>query len=221
MTAPVATTSATGVSPLDTDTQVVCNKPASTVDGDLLIAIYTVRNVGVTMTAPAGWTLIRSNSLTSVQTGTFWKIAASEPASYTFSRSPAGKQALGILRITGAHPFAPIDLSSGGTGASSLAPRAPLVNTNYDDSLLVAAFGTSNGAATVTNPAGMSSQWAVRSAAVAAASWCTCATLTLGAAGVTSNEDAASSAIANYAAQQIIVVPATADLLPSGWGLAT
>lgn len=68
------------------------NKPAGVVDGDLLLVALATYDANGTMahgSPPAGWTLVRAlNSTTDkVRTSVFRKIAASEPASWTFTKT--------------------------------------------------------------------------------------------------------------------------------------
>lgn len=66
-------------------TSVTVSKPAGTADGDLLIAFISETGVG-SITAPAGWTLIGSvASGSSVTQAAYYKIAASEGASWTWT----------------------------------------------------------------------------------------------------------------------------------------
>src|SRR5689334_18499080 len=65
----------------------VVPKPAGTVDGDFILAFISVGNNN-TITAPAGWTelsLTTNFAGATLQNRIYWKVASSEPASWTWT----------------------------------------------------------------------------------------------------------------------------------------
>lgn len=105
----------------------VVTKPSGTVDGDLLIAIG-VTAAGQTVTKPdASWTTA-SWSL-GAGAPAFWKIAASEPANYTFVVSGTGGSIVSIVRIDGHDPINPFDAGSGNYVAGPGALAIPSVTS--------------------------------------------------------------------------------------------
>jgi hypothetical protein len=109
------------------------NKPAGTVDGDLLfIAICTEGNVS--FNTLAGWTASHSNSASNGVIQTFYKVASGEPASYTWTSASTRACAV-MICISGASGI--IDASSSkqnvninnlfGTDITTTAPNEVLV----------------------------------------------------------------------------------------------
>jgi MSHA biogenesis protein MshQ len=133
-------------------------KPASTASGDLLIVgLMVEKGSGETITAPAGWNLIRrTNESTNVGMATYYKVAGgAEPANYTFTIANGSKWAIGISRITGADTSDPIDVHGGQTGSGSSVTAPSVTTTAAND--LVLAFYTNKKAATYT-PAGTTTE---------------------------------------------------------------
>lgn len=79
-----------------TTTALTVTKPTGTVDGDLMVAMVCAAGA-VTWTPPAGWSTATSSSAsTDNSTCIFWKLAASEGASYAFALS-ASNAASGLI----------------------------------------------------------------------------------------------------------------------------
>jgi hypothetical protein len=101
-------TSATAAS----GTSVAANKPTGTVQGDLLLAVFTNNNQ--TVTRPSGWSqlfYVNANATTGDvwSTGVYYKVAgASEGASYTFSVPSAAPLALSLSAWSGVDTTTPI-----------------------------------------------------------------------------------------------------------------
>ena len=105
--------------------------PAGVVANDVMIAQVTVRGgAGTTLTAPAGWSLVRrdNDSGGQIADGIYVHIvtAASEPASYTWNFSAGNDAAGGIAAYSGVNTAAPIDVSGGQANASSTSMTAPV-----------------------------------------------------------------------------------------------
>jgi hypothetical protein len=94
-------------------TSLTINKPAGTVEGDLLIAaVATDGNTKYSLAAPGGqgWTqIVVDDEADKVTLGVWWKLAgASEAGSHQFTWS-GGQEAYGwIMRFTGHNPSSPI-----------------------------------------------------------------------------------------------------------------
>lgn len=138
-------------------TTVVVNKPSGVVDNDLLIAVIGHdTNTTPSVTPPAGWTAIR-NDVDSGTNGGIWsyyKVAASEGASYTFTAGSSGRLVGHILQITGFDATTPIDASNGQVNSAATSVVAPSVTTLVDNTLLLF-LGAINATATFTPPSGM------------------------------------------------------------------
>ncbi|NNF65688.1 MAG: cadherin-like domain-containing protein, partial [Acidimicrobiia bacterium] len=146
---------------VDTDANfIVVPVPVGVVAGDLLLAQITADNGTVTITAPAGWSTIRQDSLgDKVTQSLFYKVAtASEPANYTFTLSVNRKTAGVIAAYSGVDTTNPIDAHSGAGLAAGDPYSAPSLTTTVADTRLVALFTNRNGAA-VTPPGTMTERW--------------------------------------------------------------
>lgn len=133
-------------------TTLTVTKPAGVVDGDLLVAVgYTE---GAWSSGGAGW-----NSSSDIEVsntgGTFlvkvwWKIAASEPANWTWTSTSAwrgvscaaysGALGTGTSRVD---KFS----SNAGDGITAINQTAPSVTPSVDGDLVVYAYGNLNGTA--------------------------------------------------------------------------
>jgi MSHA biogenesis protein MshQ len=140
---------------------VTVNKPAGTVSGDLMLAaIATAYKDSATISAPAGWTLVRFSDKTSGDPAnrlyTYYKVAGgSEPASYGWSFSGDHDGAVGfIASFIGVDTASPIDASAAQTTGSSVSHIAPTVTTTVAGDMLVTVheFGSSRN---WTKPTGM------------------------------------------------------------------
>jgi subtilisin-like proprotein convertase family protein len=145
------------------------NKPAGTVQNDVMIAAIGVQPRTATITAPAGWTLLRrsqQNAGTSNELATYYKVAgASEGASYSFTLSTSTGAAGGIVSFSGVDIDDPIDIENGQVTASSLNHAAPTVTTTSTSDMVVTAH-TIASSVTWTPPAGMTEAVDVASAAL-------------------------------------------------------
>lgn len=146
-------------------TSVTVTKPSGTLDGDLLVVgIYTESPNGIT--PPAGWTLATSHAHTSGNFSlfVFWKIAATEGASWVFSHT-TGTNAW-ITSTCGAYSGAlgtndtRVDVfgSSEGTSALLTAQTAPSVTPTASGALLVQ-LTTSIEGGTTTEASGAARNW--------------------------------------------------------------
>ena len=102
---------------------ITINKPAGTVQNDVMIATIGFRPNTLTVTPPVGWTIVRRIDTTDTSLGgapssleVYWRTAgAGEPANYTWTASAAGYLAGGILSFSGVDTAAatPIDIDAG------------------------------------------------------------------------------------------------------------
>jgi fibronectin type 3 domain-containing protein len=150
-------------------TTLVLPKPAGVVAGDALLAVVDAQGAPV-VTPPAGWTLVRADTSTSVsptlgQSVYVYIAGASEPASYTFTLATARGAAGGILAYDNVDNANPIDVHSG-AAASASAVTAPAVTTTGPDRMIVGIFGIAP-SRTVTPPAGMTERFQVSASTTA------------------------------------------------------
>lgn len=137
-------------------------KPAGTAADDVLVAAISSRTAP-TITAPVGWSLVRSDvNGTSLTQAIFVRTAGgSEPANYTFPFSVATLSATGgIVAYSGLDPLSPIDVTGGQANTSSASVTAPSVTTTVAD-VIVAGFFATTDDATFTPPAAMTERFDV------------------------------------------------------------
>jgi hypothetical protein len=140
------------------------NKPAGTVDGDVMLAIVAnVSGVTAAITAPAGWTSLGAFTVTETKTEAFRKVAASEGASYAFTVGGGDAHiAAGIIASFSGVTLTPspiaADAEQSNTTASTSAD-APSVTAPTANEILVCMYSTSGiegtGFVTSTPPSGM------------------------------------------------------------------
>lgn len=125
-------------------TTVVIAAPSGIQDGDLLLAGITTEG-GSGVTAPGGWT----NLYGGLQ-AVFYKIAASESGSYTFTGGSGAGTGGFIARITGVDGTSPINASNSGSGGPSTAYSISGITTTVANCLLIQTIFVANGARTIT-----------------------------------------------------------------------
>jgi hypothetical protein len=130
---------------LDLKFGLAINKPVGTVEGDLMVLSIAARSSAATITPPAGWTLLLSNTQTnqtnyqnstSSKLSTYYKVAgASEPASYTWS-SGTTESVASLVSFSGVDTTTPFDnvtpLGTANTSATTtqIAPSISPKSTN-------------------------------------------------------------------------------------------
>ncbi len=115
-------------------------RPAGLVTGDVMLASIDVSGSS-TITAPAGWTLVRTTSNGSaLRKSTYVRVAgAAEPGSYAWGVTP-GRVASGVIHAySGVDTTNPVNASGGRTGSSSTV-TTPSITTTVGNTMLVAFF---------------------------------------------------------------------------------
>lgn len=107
----------------------VLNVPTGTVDGDIMIAAVG-QAVTMTLTPPGGWTLIQSFT-GGPSLAVYYRIASSEPASYTWTTAANSRAVVATYRGASA-----VDVSSINNG-SSATPTASSITTTAANTRLV------------------------------------------------------------------------------------
>lgn len=145
-------------------TSLAVTKPVSNMnDGDLMVA---VASVGAAQTfssgGPSGWTLIGSSvTTTGVTTSAWYKIAASEPSTWTWNFSGSTAATIAISMYRGANQGAPINVNAEAHGSGTTQTQtSPSVTTTLDGCWVIYTRTTRddtnskpNVASTVTSPA--------------------------------------------------------------------
>ena len=137
------------------NTNLVVNVPAGVQDGDFLVLFVVADTAGAAIGLPAGWTALPSSPLNlGVQAACAYRVASSEPASYTvaFSGSSAGTGAV----IAGYFDTVSLglDTSGGNTFAASTTHTLTGIRSAIDNEMLVCCFASDAGTS-YTPPAGM------------------------------------------------------------------
>lgn len=149
------------------------NVPASTANGDLLIAVNASDWSTLALEdVPAGFTGLTTSrydgGTNAIHIALGYRIASSEPANYTFAGGGGSDSAGALVRITG-HDSTPVIVQIAPTSfvAGSGATNAPSLNPNSTDDLLicigVADGANGGGALTWTAPSGMTEHIDVQS----------------------------------------------------------
>ncbi|WP_422126562.1 DUF6701 domain-containing protein [Thioalkalivibrio sulfidiphilus] len=130
--------------------------PAGAVEGDVMIAQVAVRHTSP-VTAPAGWTLVRTDSRTSGPNLTqrlYVRVAGpTEPPSYAWTFAST-RAAGGIALFRGVDPHNPVSVHAG-QGGSGTTLTAPSVLVSIDGSRLLTSFASANGNTALGLPSGM------------------------------------------------------------------
>lgn len=123
----------------------VINVPAGVVDGDILIMFMSApANVSTpAITPPAGWTTLWDTAVsTAFRTYCAYRIASSEPTSYTWTTSVTTRPAAIMFAVEGSG-VAPT-ASNFTSATSSTSFPSPSVSTTSDETLVVALNGSPN-----------------------------------------------------------------------------
>jgi RHS repeat-associated protein len=134
-------------------TSITVNKPTGVLTNDVLIA--GIATFTAAITPPSGWTLVRSDSGSVVQTLYTHVVGASEPSNYTWTFGVIVTSAAGtIVAYSGVDTTTPVDVSGGQANASSTSITAPSITTTGANELIVGFFAIAK-LTTTTAPSGM------------------------------------------------------------------
>jgi len=137
------------------------SKPSGTVAGDVMIASIAVKPNTATITAPAGWTLVRrmDNATAPASSLAIYRRTAdasdSSVSNYLWSTSSA-TSAVGVIQsFSGVDTANPIDVENGQATPSAFTHATPDVTTTTANTLLVASYVIASGGYFWTPPTGM------------------------------------------------------------------
>ena len=142
------------------------NRPAGVVAGDVLVGTLTSRiGAAVTISAPAGWTLVRRDACllpgTQMTQALYYRVASSsEPASASWTLSRDANSSAAIAAYRGIDGASPLVAHSGAFTRDTRTATAPSVTTSEPQTLVVGSFGRSS-TTSVTAPAGTTSRYSV------------------------------------------------------------
>ena len=136
--------------------------PAGVVLGDLLLAQVTQRGATApTITPPAGWTQVTSQTNASTLSMVIYrKVAtAAEPASYTWTFSVSDRIAAAVVAFRDVETTTPVNVSASQSNAASTSYTAPSLTPTEAGTMLVAFYVAPNGNGSVTAATGMTAAY--------------------------------------------------------------
>lgn len=119
--------------------------PSGTANGHIMVAFISYFGAEFTPALPAGWNNIRAVEPNAIRSRAVWRLASSEPSSYTFAATGnvSGTMVASILTYSGVDTTSPIDDHNGWPQAYPNTWNAPSVTTTVPDArLLVMAYST-------------------------------------------------------------------------------
>ena len=181
------------------------SKPTGLATGDVMIAIVSQRgsNFPIVGSAPSGWTqILNKDNGSSIGIAIYYRVAtASEAGSWTWNFGASDRSAGAIAAFRGVDTSAPIAASGSQINASSTSMTAPSVSPAGANSMLVALYAGTSGAATSTPPTGMTESFDAATSAGPNGVMVTAAYATQAGAGASGSKAAtASSSVANIGA---------------------
>lgn len=127
------------------------NVPSGTVDNDVMVWRWSGAGNASVPTTPAGWNLDKSGTTTVNGMATYWRVAASEPASYNFGTLGAAiRQSVTLISFSGVDTVNPIDVATAAYVAGTTATTCPAC-TPVTAGAWVLGLGDANVASGVTN----------------------------------------------------------------------
>lgn len=139
-------------------TALVIPRPVGVASGDLLLAALRQKKTTATVTAPTGWTGLRTDG-TEARSSLYYRVAtASEPTEYRFAVSVAADLEGHILRYSGVSTTSPVDkhaLATNSGNASGTTVDAPSLVPTVAGTTYVAIWSSRFFETTVAEPAGM------------------------------------------------------------------
>jgi hypothetical protein len=136
-------------------TTIVVNVPGSVANNDLLILAVSTYSA---ITTPTGWTAITNGAATTNDGGvggTFYRIASSEPASYTVTFAAySGADWAAILAYRGSSLSTPIDVAANAWNDNA-AQTCPAVTTTVAGDWIIGIIGADEASTWTSSPSGL------------------------------------------------------------------
>ncbi|MCA1844503.1 MAG: metallophosphoesterase [Actinobacteria bacterium] len=154
----VASTTSTSSS---AKTSITVKRPAGTAAGQVMVAAIVMNDDEPAFTAPAGWTVVRDDSVPGKLRQTIYvkAAAASEPTSYTWTLSDRRRIAGGITTYAGVDTTQPVDAHGASANPTkTTAVTAPSITTSVAGDLLVD-FAAIDAEGSLKPPSGMTARW--------------------------------------------------------------
>lgn len=136
-------------------------RPQGVVAGDVLVATVGVMGPGQ-VSAPSGWTLIRSTGSSTVRQASFYRVVGSGEGTddTLFSSTTAGMKG-GMTAYTGVDASAPIDASNDLVGPSGDATAPSVTTTRAGAAIVVASTHRGDNGTDLSEPTGTIVRWVV------------------------------------------------------------
>lgn len=114
---------------------VVVVVPTGTANGDVMVASIQAPSTR-TITPPAGWILLQTESGNTLSAAVYWRVASSEPADYTWTFSASGGNNGTIVTFQQSGLPLVVDASAKSVSAGSASFASPTVTTTQNDDLI-------------------------------------------------------------------------------------
>lgn len=178
---------------------------------DVLIAQVHIASSSATITTPAGWTLIRSDTGNNRRSSLYWKLAnGSESGTVAFALSASVNAVGGMVSVRGVDTTTPVDASAGQTnGSASTSCTAPTVTASAAGGMLLT-ISSGVGNLTFTPASGQTEQWDVTTTAGSSNCASELATETLSASGATGTRASTMSGSVTSLGQSVVLKAAGA-----------
>jgi hypothetical protein len=136
------------------------DRPSGTSPGNVMLASIVISDDDPAFTAPAGWTLVRNDTIKDMLRQAIYVKAAgsSEPGSYTWTVPSARRIAGGITTFEGIDVTHPVDAVNASTNPVGTAVSSPSLTTTVPNTVLVEVAAVAS-AGSLTAPAGMTESW--------------------------------------------------------------
>ncbi|MFI1535564.1 hypothetical protein [Streptomyces anandii] len=154
---------ATAVTSTITDASLACNVPTGTTDGDVMVAIVSRPSGTATVSTPSGWDVLSGFPVQNsggITLAGFYRVASSEPASYTFSFS-TGKCLIAISSYRGVDNTTPVHQSAAATDTTNRTTHtSPSITTTVANCWTIAGYADRGftSASTWSTPTGLTSR---------------------------------------------------------------
>lgn len=140
-------------------TALTISVPSATANGDVLVlSLASGTNSGFPATI-TGWTTVKTDTaVASAAIGMYYRVASSEPASYTVTvNNAADRITAEMVRLTGVDTTTPLDVAAASTSSSSTTTSmaTPTLTTVTAGAVLLYAVELNNATATITVPSGV------------------------------------------------------------------
>jgi len=147
----------------DNGSPITIPRPAGVMNNDVLIAAISFGGTNANnLTAPPGWTLLRriNDNTAQVHLAIYFKVAANEGASYSWSDAEGQSMVGGIQAYAGVYTTNPIDVDAGQSTPANTTQSTPSITTTGPNEMLVTSF-TMHTLTAYTPPAGETQRYRV------------------------------------------------------------